>query len=169
MCTATTLRYQEPFGGEVMILLFEGRVADLVTPEHRAELDALEQGLARAGGYHTVVSPATALEYAADQVELASVLQPQAFERERRRAADEARARAAADGDDLRTQERAAAQASRELQNAFQTRVASDAARLATAGEHSLTTPASWTSCSSTSTEGSARRCGARSPMAATP
>jgi hydrophobe/amphiphile efflux-3 (HAE3) family protein len=135
------LRYQERFGGEVMILLFEGRITDLVTPEHRAELDALEQGLARAGGYHTVVSPVTALGYAAEQVEIASGLQPQAFERERQRAADEARARAAADGADLATQDAAAAQASEALRRAFEARVAPDAARLATAGEHSLANP----------------------------
>ena len=103
------VRYQERFGGEVMVLLFEGSVTDLVTPEHRAEFDALEQGLARAGGYHTVVSPVEALEYAADQLEIASVLQPQAFERERQLAADEARAEAAADGADLAAQEAAAA------------------------------------------------------------
>jgi hypothetical protein len=135
------LRYQERFGGEVMILLFEGRITDLVTPAHRAELDALEQGLARAGGYHTVISPVTALEYAADQVEIASSLQPQAFERERQRAADEARAQAAADGADLATQDAAAARASEALQGTFEARVASDAARLATAGEHSLANP----------------------------
>jgi hydrophobe/amphiphile efflux-3 (HAE3) family protein len=132
------VRYQERFGGEVMILLFEGRITDLVAPEHRAELDALEEGLARAGGYHTVVSPVTALEYAADQVELASGLQPEAFERERQRAADEARAQAAADGADLAAQDAAAARASEALRKAFDARVASDAARLATAGEHSL-------------------------------
>jgi predicted RND superfamily exporter protein len=135
------VRYQERFGGEVMILLFEGRVADLVTPEHRAELDALEDGLAGARGYHTVVSPVTALEYAADQVEIASVLQPLALERERQRAADDARAQAAAGGANRAAQELAAARASDELQEAFETRVASDAARLGAAGEHSLANP----------------------------
>jgi hydrophobe/amphiphile efflux-3 (HAE3) family protein len=135
------VRYQERFGGEVMILLFEGTITDLVTPEHRAEFDALEQGLARAGGYHTVVSPVVDLEYAADQLEIASVLQPQALGREQRRAADEARAEAAADGADLAAQEAAAARAGDDLQQAFGARVASDAARLATAGEHSLANP----------------------------
>jgi hypothetical protein len=135
------VRYQERFGGEVMILLFEGSITDLVTPEHRAEFDALEQGLARASGYHTIVSPVEALEYAADQLEIASVLQPQAFERERQLAADKARAEAAADGADPAAQEAAAARASDDLQQAFEARVASDAARLATAGEHSLANP----------------------------
>jgi uncharacterized protein len=136
-----SVRYQQRFGGEVMILLFEGRVTDLVTPEHLAEFDALEQGLARAGGYHTVVSPVAALDYAADQLEIASVLQPQAFERERQRAADQARAQTAADGADRATQDAAAARASDELQQAFQARHASDAARLAMTGEHSLANP----------------------------
>jgi uncharacterized protein len=135
------VRYQARFGGEVMILLFEGRIADLVTPEHRAELDALEQGLARAGGYNTVVSPVTALEYAADQVALASDLQPKALAREQRRAAAAARAKAAAAGATPPAQELAAAQVSDDLQKAFEARVASDAARLGPVGEHSLANP----------------------------
>jgi predicted RND superfamily exporter protein len=163
------VRYQERFGGEVMILLFEGSVTDLVTPEHRAEFDALEQGLARAGGYHTVISPVEALEYAADQLEIASVLQPQAFERERQLAADEARAEAAADGADRAAQETAAAQASDELRQAFEARVAADATRLATAGSTPWPTRVSSIFCSSTSTARYARHCGARSPIPATP
>jgi len=79
----TSVRYQERFGGEVMILLFEGNVVYLATAEYRAELDGLEVDLARAGVTTPSCTPVAGLDYAADQIELASVIGGDPFVRMR--------------------------------------------------------------------------------------
>lgn len=115
-------RYQRSFGGEVMIVLFEGDIHRLVTPENRAELDRLTRALERTGRFHAIIGPDTVLEFAADQIEVSAPLVIAAHQRDLEAATNE------------EERERIAAE--------FQARVAADGQRLVAAGDLSLENPA---------------------------
>ena len=115
------LRYQRAFGGEVMIVVFEGDIHRLFTAENRAELARLTSDLERTGRFHAIIGPDTALEFAARQIEISPGLTLAAYER------------------DLAA---ATTQEERErITAAFQARAAADGPRLAAAGEHRLDNP----------------------------
>jgi hydrophobe/amphiphile efflux-3 (HAE3) family protein len=115
------LDYQESFGGEIMLVLFEGDIDQLFTEANLAELTDLEADLAATGWFQAVVGPDTGLEFGRRQVDIADELLLGVLDRQLAEAStQEERDRVSAD---------------------FTARTASDAARLADAGEASLTNP----------------------------
>jgi len=115
------LRYQGAFGGEVMVVVFDGDLHRLFTNDNRAELAALTTALQGTGRFHAIIGPDTALEFAAEQIEVSPPLTLAAYERDLAAATDqEERDRITA---------------------AFQARAAADGPRLAAAGEHRLDNP----------------------------
>jgi len=135
------LRYQRQFGGEPMLVLFEGDIRRLFTPPNIDELAALEEELNQRGLYHAVLGPLTILRFAQEQIPVAAELATKALARQQEAAAQAAREEAAAGGASEAEQELAAQQARDQVARAFTERVAADAARLAQAGEPSLDNP----------------------------
>jgi hydrophobe/amphiphile efflux-3 (HAE3) family protein len=137
------LAYQEQFGGEPMLVLFESDdIRNLFSEHNMAELDELERQLDSTGKYHATVSPVLVARYFRDSIPLAAQLSGAAIERESARAADAARAEAAADGATAAEQDEAAQQAAEATAAAINERNATDAVRLSEAGEAELTNPA---------------------------
>ena len=79
---ADNVRYQSTFGGETMIVLLTGDVRELFTPANLPKLEALEQSLRDTTSVLSVVGPATAMQYALDQVGAAPTLIADAQARE---------------------------------------------------------------------------------------
>ncbi|HEX6310706.1 MAG TPA: hydrophobe/amphiphile efflux-3 (HAE3) family transporter [Acidimicrobiia bacterium] len=134
--------YQGGFGGDPIIVLFEGDIRTLFTPENRAELTRLEEELAGTGLYHAVISPLTSLRFAAAQLPIAPDLALSALVREQEAAETAAREEAAERGASPSEQDQAAQAARDEVADAFDARTAADGARLAAAGQQSLDNPA---------------------------
>lgn len=116
------LDYQESFGGEIMIVLLEGDIGQLFTASNLAELTSLETDLAATGRFQAIVGPDTGLEFGRRQVGIAEGLLLGALDRQLATATTQA--------------ERDAIVAD------FAASTASDAARLAAAGEPTLDNPA---------------------------
>jgi len=125
-----SLRFQRQFGGEPIIVLFEGDIGQLFVEPNLSELRALDAELNDLVGtdvsdenavLHSVLSPLTVLEFGIDQVALAFELAPASLQRQQEAAA---------------TQEEAD-----RLGEEFAQRIAADAARLAGAGEPGLDNP----------------------------
>lgn len=135
------LVYQQQFGGEPMLVLFEGDIRQLFVAPNVDTLSGLEERFARDETFQSVVSPLTVLRFAADQVELGQDLALQHLTERQDAAAEEARAAAAAAGASVDEQEKAVAGARQALFDEFMAQRASDAARLATVGERSLDNP----------------------------
>ncbi len=85
-----SVRYQDAFGGEPMIVLFTGPVEELVEPDTLARVEALEAELRATGRFPAVLGPATALGFARDQLSVAPELVLAASAREQAAAPDEA-------------------------------------------------------------------------------
>jgi uncharacterized protein len=115
------LKYQESFGGELMVVLFRGDIRRLFTPRNRSALAAIESEIAGTGRFSTIIGPDTAVEFADRQVDVAGPLALAALQRDQAAAADQA--------------ERDA------LQAAFESRTAADAERLGAVDERSLDDP----------------------------
>lgn len=149
------LRYQRQFGGEPIIVLFEGDLLQLFASPNVEELAALEEELRQfvpsgpdgpgsgedGALFHAVLGPLTTLRFAGDQIALAAELAPAALGRQQDEAADAARAEAAAAGALRAEQERAAQEARVILGEKFAELTAADAARLGGLGEASLDNP----------------------------
>lgn len=135
------LRYQRQFGGDPMLVLFEGDIRQLFVPPNIDELAALEEELNESGLYHAVLGPITLLEFAREQIPVGAELAPAALARQQEAAAQAAREEAAAAGAAEAEQERAAQEARARLAEEFAERTAADGARLAAAGEPSLDNP----------------------------
>lgn len=136
------LAYQEQFGGEPMLVLFQSDdIRNLFSEHNMAEVDALDAELSRTGKYHASVSPLLIARYFRDSIPLAAQLSGAAIERERERAADEARSAAAAAGATPAEQDAAAQEAGDAAAAAINDRNAADAVRLSQAGEAELTNP----------------------------
>jgi hydrophobe/amphiphile efflux-3 (HAE3) family protein len=112
------VRYQESFGGELMVVLLHGDIRRLFTPRNRAALAAIESEIAGTGRFSTIIGPNTALEFADRQVDVAGPLALAALQRDQAAATDQA--------------ERDA------LQAAFESRTAADAERLGAVGGRSF-------------------------------
>ena len=135
------LRYQRQFGGDPMLVLFEGDIRQLFVPPNVDELAALERELNETGLYHAVLGPVTIAKFAQDQISVAGQLAPAALARQQEAAAAEARRQAAAAGASEAEQEQAAQEARDRLAQEFAERTAADAARLAAVGALSLDNP----------------------------
>ncbi len=135
------VRYQRGFGGEVMVVIYQGDVRRLFTPANRATLTRLEAALERTGRFHSIVGPDTSLVYAAREEQLAGPLSLGALARDQDAAEASARKQAVTAGLDAAQQDAAAQRARTQLADAFKARTASDATRLAAVGAASLDNP----------------------------
>jgi len=125
-----SLRFQRQFGGETIIVLFEGDIRSLFVEPNLSELQSLDAELNELVGtdpadenavLHSVLSPLTVLKFGIDQVALATELAPAVL---------------------LRQQAAAATQEERDrLGEDFAQRIAADAARLGGAGEPAVDNP----------------------------
>ena len=68
------LKYQQSFGGELMVVVLDGDVRRLFTPRNRAALAAIESEIAGTGRFSTIIGPDTAMEFAHRQVDIAGPL-----------------------------------------------------------------------------------------------
>src|SRR3990170_770023 len=130
-----SLAYQREFGGEPMLVLFEGDVLSLLSPPNVDTLAALEAELRARDDVFTVVSPLTALRAAADQSPLQGELAVTRLTADQDAAAKAARDQAAAQGLAPAAQEEAAAAARQRVADEFLARRQSDAERLGQVGE----------------------------------
>ncbi|OGO51168.1 MAG: hypothetical protein A2148_08825 [Chloroflexi bacterium RBG_16_68_14] len=136
------VRYERQFGGEPVLVLFAGEdIRQLFAPPNIDELAALEDELTESGLYHSVFGPLAMVRFARDQIPVAAELAPAALVRQQEAAAQLAREQAAAAGASQAEQDLAAARAREEAAAAFAERNATDATRLAEAGEQSLGNP----------------------------
>jgi hydrophobe/amphiphile efflux-3 (HAE3) family protein len=136
------LRYQEQFGGDPMIVDFEGDVRRLLAPPNVDTLRSLEAKLRKQDGVGAVISPLTVVQLTADQFPLQQELAVSALTRHQEQAAQDARAVAAAQGLPPEAQEQAAQQASDAVAADFARQRQADAVRLASVGDLSLDNPA---------------------------
>ena len=90
------LRYQEQFGGDPVVGLFEGEVRSLFSSPNVDTLRRLEADLEGQEGVGAVISPLTVVQLAADQFSLQQELALSALAGRQERAAQEARDAAAA-------------------------------------------------------------------------
>jgi hydrophobe/amphiphile efflux-3 (HAE3) family protein len=135
------LRYQGEFGGEPMLILFEGDVRQLFTPPNVNTLSDLEDELNASGTFDSVISPLTVMSFARDQVALGQEAAVTRLAAEQEAAAAEARSAAADRGASPEEQESAAEAARAAAFDAFMAEQAADAERLAQVGEQSLSNP----------------------------
>lgn len=135
------LRYQREFGGDPMLVLFEGDIFQLFSPEHRAALQELEAQLNATGHFESVITPYTVVAFARDQVLERMQTAPAQLAADQERAAAEARAEAAARGATPEEQEAAAQQARQRVFDEFQRTFGADIQRIGAVGELTLDNP----------------------------
>jgi hydrophobe/amphiphile efflux-3 (HAE3) family protein len=135
------VRYQGAFGGEVMVVIFQGDIRQMFTPANRAQLAQLEGQLQRTGLFQSISGPDTALEFARNQLSIAAPLSVAALARDQQAAATAARLAAAAKGMPSAAQAKAAQQAQDQLARAFTARTAADGNRLGAVGPQNLDNP----------------------------
>jgi hydrophobe/amphiphile efflux-3 (HAE3) family protein len=136
------LRYQEQFGGDPMLGLFEGDVHRLLSPPNVDTLGRLEAELRGREDVASVISPLTVVQLAADQFSLQQELALSALTGRQEQAASAARQEAAAQGLTPEAQDQAAREASDAVAAEFAQQRQADALRLASVGELSLNNPA---------------------------
>ncbi len=135
------LRYQGQFGGEPMLVLFEGDVRQLFVPPNVDTLSKLEEELNASGDFDSVVSPLTVMSFAREQVPLGQEAATTRLAAEQEAAAAEASSAAADRGASPEEQEAAAETARAAALDAFMAEQAADAERFAQVGEQSLSNP----------------------------
>lgn len=135
------LRYQASFGGDPILVLFEGDVRRLFQPANLTSIQRLESELLATGDLESVISPVDVLQFAKDQIPIQSQIVSEHLAAEQARAAARARAEAAASGGGPEAQEAAAHQAAAGVVAQFSQKRATDAQRLLEAGEQSLENP----------------------------
>jgi len=136
------LRYQEQFGGDPMLVLFEGDVRRLLSSPNVDTLRRLEVDLQGRKDVAAVISPLTVVQLAADQFSLQQELALSALAGRQEQAARTAREEATARGLPPEAQEQAAREASDAVAAEFANQRQADALRLAGVGELSLNNPA---------------------------
>jgi hydrophobe/amphiphile efflux-3 (HAE3) family protein len=136
------LSYQETFGGDPMIILFEGDVRQLLSPPNVDTLRNLEADLQQRQSVDTVISPYTVVQLVGEQFPLQQELALSALAHRQEAAAQAAREDAASRGLSPEAQEQAAQEASDAAAADFGRQRQADAARLASVGDLSLTNPA---------------------------
>jgi len=136
-----SLAYQREFGGDPMLVLFEGDVLTLLSPANLGTLQALEGELRARPDVFTVVSPLTVLEGAVVQLPLQQELAAARLAADQEAAANEAREKAVAEGLAPAAQEDAAAAARQQVAGDFAARRQSDALRLGQVGPMTANNP----------------------------
>ena len=139
-------RYQQQFGGDPMLVLFEtppggASIEQLFAPGNREELARLERDLNATGNFQSVISPLAVLQFAQTQIQQRMITEPAKLAADEATAAADARAAAVARGETLAAQEAAAAAAKQRVDDAFNASFGADARRLIDAGEQSLDNP----------------------------
>lgn len=135
------LRYQTQFGGDPMLVLFEGDVLQLLSPPHIDKLREIEANLNNDPRYFSVVSPLTIVQLGLEQIKLQQENAVAELARRQQEAADEARSRVAAAGGSIEAQEQAAQQARDQALQEFVAAQGADAERFAQIGEATLDNP----------------------------
>jgi hypothetical protein len=136
------LRYQERFGGDPMLVLFEGDVRRLLSSPNVDTLRSLEADLQGREDVAAVISPLTVVQLAADQFSLQQELALSALAGRQEQAARVAREEAAAQALPPEAQDQAAQAASDAVAAEFAQQRQADTLRLASVGELSLNNPA---------------------------
>ena len=135
------LRYQQQFGGDPVLVLFEGDVLRLLSSPNLETLRRLEAELQARDSVLSVVSPASVIELSAAQLDYRREAELQLLSSRQEAAAEEARAQAAADGLSEAEQSAAADAASAAVAAEFLAEREADAQRYAEVGEFSIENP----------------------------
>ena len=139
-------RFQRQFGGDPMLILFEARsgtdIRQLFTRQNRDTLTRLGRDVEATGGFQSVLTPLTILEFAKTQLQQQMASQPIQLAADQQKAEDAARAASAARGDTLAQQDAAAQAARQKVTDDFNAKFGADARRFLTVGEQSLDNPA---------------------------
>ena len=139
-------RFQEQFGGDPMLVLFEvpegeGDITRLFAARNRAEMQRFEADLLKTGAYQYVLTPLLIVEYAQQQIERRMQEEPARLAADQEAAAAQARADAVARGAPPAEQTAAAEAARQQVADVFNREFGADAKRFIEAGEHSLDNP----------------------------
>ncbi len=135
------LRYQNQFGGDPMLVLFEGDILRLLSPPNIDTLRQIEEELAEDPRYFSVVSPLTVVQLGLEQIKIRREATLAQMTEEQGRAAAEARQKVAAEGGSLQAQEEAAAAAGAAVVEELLAEQGADAQRFAQIGELSVDNP----------------------------
>jgi len=132
------LRYQGTFGGDPMLVLFEGDVLKLLSPPNVDTLRNVEQELNADPRYFTVVSPLTILQLGVEQIKLQQEDAIAEMAGLRAQAEADARQQVAAVGGSQQAQDDAAKAAGDAAVAAFIAKQGPDAQRFSAVGDLSL-------------------------------
>lgn len=135
------LRYQNQFGGDPMLVLFEGDVLRLFEPSNLAKLEELEGAINADSRYFSVVSPLTVVKTGLQQIALQQEIAVRQLAERQEEAAAQARKEAAAAGASMAEQEAAADAARAQVAQEFAAERGADAERFAQVGDLSLENP----------------------------
>ncbi len=139
-------RFQNEFGGDPMLVLFESDadhpITALFSDANRAELARWERDLAASGNYESVLTPLGVVALAQAQIEKRMVEEPARLARDQEAADAAARAESAARGETPEQQDAAAKAARQRGADDFNLRFGADAKRFLSVGEHALSNPA---------------------------
>ncbi len=135
------LRYQGTFGGDPMLVLFEGDVLSLLSPPNVDTLRDIEQKLNADGRYFSVVSPLTVLQLGIEQIKLQREEAVATLAGIEAQAESAARQRVAAAGGSPQAQDEAAQAARDQAANDFLAQQGPDAQRFAQIGDLSPDNP----------------------------
>jgi hydrophobe/amphiphile efflux-3 (HAE3) family protein len=135
------LRYQKQFGGDPMLVLFEGDVLQLLSSPNVEKLQQIEEKLNADPRYFSIVSPLTVAQLGVEQVNLQQEAALAQLADRQASAAEEARQSVAAQGGSAEAQEAAAQTAKATAAQEFLAEQGPDAQRFAQVGEISLANP----------------------------
>jgi uncharacterized protein len=135
------LRYQRQFGGDPVLVLFEGDVLHLLSGSNVGALRQLQEQLGADPRYFSIVSPLSVLEFGVDQAKIQQELALAELTQRQQQAAQEARQSAAAQGASPEAQEAAAQAAMATVAQQFLAEQGPDAQRFTQVGEISLDNP----------------------------
>ena len=138
-------RFQRQFGGDPMLILFEAQggadIGQLFTPGNRDVLAKLAGSIEDNGGFKSVLSPLTILQFEQVQIQQQMVEQPKKLASDQQAAEAAARAESAGRGESPEQQDAAAASARQRVTDDFNAKYGDDAKRFLAAGEQSLDNP----------------------------
>ncbi len=138
-------RFQRQFGGDPMLILFEARdggdIGQLFTTTNRDVLARLTTGIEATGGFKTVLTPLTILQFEQVQIQQQMVQQPVKLAADQQAAEAAARAESAGRGESAAQQDAAAAAARQRVTDEFNAKYGDDAKRFLAAGDQSFGNP----------------------------
>ena len=135
------LRYQGQFGGDPMLVLFQGDVLQLLSSPNAETLRQIEQKLGADSRYFSIVSPLTVVQLGIEQMKVQQEAALSQLTDRQARAAEEARQSVAAQGGSAAAQEAAAQAAMSTAAQEFLTEQGPDTQRFAQVGEISPDNP----------------------------